>query len=598
MLRRDILKAGAAIAAASLHGPFATSTSSAQTAPSLIDAHAHIFNADDLPILEFIDKIQLPHLKDIPQNGSIRESLRYFIVEIAEWARKRAPNAVSPATEADRALRPPSPELELLRKFETGEARPFTPAQRAARDRAHAIELIALIRDGGWQSARTRRGDPGGYVRIFLMQQLHEAADPKRQKYTRWPYNSPESWESAESLAFNLLAEQGTFSTLLRWGLLFAWYRHELAEELAGKLDGRASLIVPALVDYSIWLEDPHDVRLDDQIAVMGAIARRSDKPGLPRVHGYAPFCPLREVLFRIGKEPSSALERVKRAVLQDGFLGVKLYPPMGYRALGNGRLRDSAFLPFSRRSKLGLSKIGEKLDAALGDLYAWCAENEVPIMAHGAHSNGISEAFMNRAAPEFWGEALTAFPKLRVMLAHFGDFEPPPGSAKGLARTWEYRIARLMTRHPTLYADISYFHTIFKADNHGEYREMLRRFGITANDFEGLLQTRLVFGSDWIMLGNEAGLATLEGNTSSYPRRVAQTLRKVRRETQSGHQPITRPKTEPVFDEEAIRRIFQSNAVAFLGLGPEGRPKGNRQRLEAFYAGHPGRNWVNQFGN
>lgn len=598
MLRRDILKVGAAIAATGVTGRILSGPAFAQTTPSLIDVHAHVFNADDLPILEFADKVALPHFKGIPQNASIRRSLKYFVAEIAEWARKRAPNAVSPASEADRALRPPTPELELLRKFETGEARPFTPAQREARDRAHAIELIGLIRDGGWQSSKAKRADPGGYVRIFLMQQLHEAADPKRQKYTGWPYTSPDSWESAESLAFNLLAEQGAFSTLLRWGLLFAWYRHELAEALAEKLDGQASLIVPALVDYSIWLEDRHDVRLDDQIRVMGAIARRADKPGVPRVHGYAPFCPLREVLYRIDKEPVSALERVKRAILQHGFIGVKLYPPMGYRALGNARLGDAAFLPSSRRRKLGLSKIGQKLDAALGDLYAWCAENEVPIMAHGAHSNGISEAFMNRAAPEFWGEALTAHPRLRVMLAHFGDFEPPEAGSKELARTWEYRLTKLMLRHPTLYADISYFHSVFHADEHGEYKEMLRRFGITANDFEGLLQNRLVFGSDWIMLGSEVGLAKLEANGSSYPRRVAQTLRKIRRDTQSGHRPVTRPKSEPVFDDDAIRRIFKANAVAFLGLGPEGRPKGNRQRLEAFYAGHPGRAWLNQFGS
>jgi hypothetical protein len=65
------------------------------------------------------------------------------------------------------------------------------------------------------------------------------------------------------------------------------------------------------------------------------------------------------------------------------GFVGVKLYPPMGFRAIDNKHLPDASFdePAYLRSPDAGLgSGIGNKLNAALSKLYAWCSANNVPL--------------------------------------------------------------------------------------------------------------------------------------------------------------------------------------------------------------------------
>src|SRR5262245_65562168 len=55
------------------------------------------------------------------------------------------------------------------------------------------------------------------------------------------------------------------------------------------------SLITPAIVDFSKWLEDEDQLSIEDQVDVMARIARRKDGP---RVHGFVGFDPLRQALY------------------------------------------------------------------------------------------------------------------------------------------------------------------------------------------------------------------------------------------------------------------------------------------------------------
>ena len=65
---------------------------------------------------------------------------------------------------------------------------------------------------------------------------------------------------------------------ILDWLKLFGHSRRELVAKLGGfysATGNHCTLIAPALVDYNAWLDNPDvaDRRLNDQVAVMGAIA-------------------------------------------------------------------------------------------------------------------------------------------------------------------------------------------------------------------------------------------------------------------------------------------------------------------------------------
>ena len=89
---------------------------------------------------------------------------------------------------------------------------------------------------------------------------------------------------------------------------------------------------------------------LAQQTLVMARIARRKIDDG-PRVHGFIGFDPLRKALYDRGKhkaDESDPLAIVRTAIevnevpadgsatASGGFIGVKLYPPMGFQASGN----------------------------------------------------------------------------------------------------------------------------------------------------------------------------------------------------------------------------------------------------------------------
>ena len=95
------------------------------------------------------------------------------------------------------------------------------------------------------------------------------------------------------------------------------------------------AMLAPALIDYSLWL-DEETSPLRDQIDVMSAIAGTA---GSYAVHPYVPFCPWRQLV-----QPD-LLPMVQEAVERRGFIGVKMYPVMGFRPYGNAVAADGQTL-------------------------------------------------------------------------------------------------------------------------------------------------------------------------------------------------------------------------------------------------------------
>jgi len=314
----------------------------------------------------------------------------------------------------------------------------------------------------------------------------------------------------------------------------------------------------------------------------MGRIARR--KTG-PVVHGYVGFDPLRQVSYEAGIfKAYDSMALVRKAVREEGFVGVKLYSPMGYRPMGNadkcqtypveqnktieklleGAPPDPTTADCKPRPADGSAALGRKLDGAMSRLIDTCVQENAVVLAHTNDSNGANVEFSHRADPAYWLSVFRDWPQLHVALAHFGSFNAdsaakPPG-ATGVEASWEWTIGRFLAANPAapVYSDISYLVEIVgKSD--ADQRQYDRTVAAWVEKFDPQCR-HLMFGTDWIMLG-------LDPAYNGYTERVY----KYFRETIG-------------FSEPMLNRLFSENAAAFLSLGKNGLV---RERLLKFYRKH-----------
>lgn len=341
------------------------------------------------------------------------------------------------------------------------------------------------------------------------------------------------------------------FAGLIDFVVQLKRYRHKLVDELAGRhaREGRApALMAPAMVDFGRWLvDDPQPTSdLAAQVAVWREISRRGQGPA---VHGYVGFCPLREVLHRRASNPAeSPLQLVRRALDTHGFLGVKLYPPMGFSATRNGE-RAAQDPPFSRevlelvfgavpqaqvaaRSR----ELGTALDAALGDLYALCEapRRRAPIIAHGGNSVGAGPRTGELADPYNWRGVFDRSNGPAVMLAHFGGFsyrtadprppEPtrPVWTGVPYEHTWEAWLGRYIRANPCkpVFADISMFTEVLPGGALGRTRAGFERL---VNEVPEIVD-HLVFGTDWTMLAQAKGASRYDAKVIAFLRSIFRT--------------------------------------------------------------------------
>ena len=393
--------------------------------------------------------------------------------------------------------------------------------------------------------------------------------------------DEPLSQEEARRIARTAYKSKFDLGIYLRWFALFTRYRHELVAQLSNDhhaLGFQAQLLCPATIDYDHWLrEDVTISPLPKQVEVMGALARRRDGPA---VHGYVAYDPLRRVYYKLGKFSGyDPLELVRTAIRDHGFLGVKLYPPMGFKATGNAKdpcqnyplaivqdlfdnePQNSATAACKHRPHPGALRISKLLDQAMDDLFNLCEQEDAAILAHANDSNGANDGFSQRADPAFWMDVFRQHPKLRVCLAHFGHFDAvsngapmgtqPPGTS------WEWELGRFLKTNPNanVYADCSYFTgTDPKVD-----LVLAARVKAWVQEFDPAC-THLVFGTDWTMAG-------LEGSYERYTRNVSEFFSQA-----CG------------FNEAQLNRLMQGNAAKFLGVR---KGDGPRDRINAFYVRH-----------
>jgi predicted TIM-barrel fold metal-dependent hydrolase len=593
MRRREFVAGGIALAAGAAALPARTAAESVavRRIERIIDVHCHIFNAADLPIEGFARKIMVPktvHTSELlARFAEYPGALEALVHAIAVQVKRGAPNSQD--------------EIDAVDEFERDPRKKPTSAWRKEEDRQQLRSAFRLIWFNSEIFGSRDLSLPDEvaleiaieHVQLFLYQQIHEEFGKPELTPDEHGILRNQDPDQVDAIADELYSRDDMLGRYIRWALLYTRYRFELAEEL-DQLHGntaqrsRIVLMTPAIVDFSKWLEDEDHLSIEDQVDVMARIARRKDGP---RVHGFVGFDPLRKALYadhkrKPGDRDPLAIVRSAIEVNQiphgrsttGGFIGVKLYPPMGFRAIGNAGLPDDTFdePAYLRSADTGLeSQIGRKLDAALTQLYAWCSANNVPIMAHTSRSFGPSSDYEDRADPVFWADVLKsgAFPGLRINMAHFGHFNNAvqySRPANYVDKCWEWTVGKIITSSDSAYAyaDISSLGEILKVGPSKKILECMRAFKDRFPDSA----ERLMYGTDWSMIGQEERFPK-PFSSKPFPDIMIFFLRAVG------------------YDDSQIENIMFRNAARFLGLSKDEREKfgehSTRARLERFYAAH-----------
>ena len=555
--RREMLMFAAALSASGCSTvsttPFVWPVTGPLNGRPLVDAHCHLFNASDLPAAEFLKDVftglhpapAKENFLDYKADGVVDGLIQLFLDIVGD---DRAP--------------PARYEIGVINPG--GSGRPV----RAAVDLSAAHEVtITRLTFYLQKKQRAKQQLQNLKENTLTPDPVFDAVIKAGQRGVAAAHADVLAAPSAALAARTAVASSTDIGRYLRWFSQMTMYRCQLTEQLSNlhSAQGYAPrLLCPALVDYSEWLGEEVRSPLRDQVECMGLISRLSTGPA---VHGYVAFDPLRQAFYEKNHEGEEPLALVKDALINYGFLGVKLYPPMGFKAWNNAPPPGGTFVVQEPVAKAFGPGLGEALDAALAKLYDWCQTSGVPIMAHAQNSNGAMPGFGLRADPTYWLPVFQRWPKLRVSLAHFGSFDAlaagaiapamPANSWLPEEATWEWAFGKALVANPNapIYRDISYLSEVW-TDDPAERKMRAGRFTdyIQYADPEC---KHLLFGTDWIMLGTEARVAT-------YTQDV-----------------VTFLSVDCAIGDEHVNRILYSNAFDFLGLRASDM---SRQRILAFY--------------
>ena len=392
--------------------------------PAIVDIHCHNFNADDLPVKGFVRRVigtktALAKIVDGVIDSKVQGYAPGFKQELKEIAARLDPAAAG----LEAAIFEPDLDQEADDIFNE-----------------LAEQNVELVREAGVEVS-LEEGPGAG------QEGLESVLD----------------WGSA-------------VKRWIKWALLFAKARIRLTEILA-QTYGEVDLFTPMLVDLEPGLGDRPETSIRDQLEMQSEISKVSMLGRLrgaedTRVHPFVGFDPRRP----------EGVDLVVEAVNDFGFVGVKMYPPMGFRPLGNAHTP----LPIGMDTAQAAAA-----DAALRELYGFCQREDVPITAHGNPTNFADEEFEGFSSPHNWRMVLSEFPELHLNLGHFG------GKGKGEHPDWPHQIAALATAFPYLFADIGNH----QLDGLDDYMTMLEQLFSTkaTEDMMG----RVMFGTDWFMVAS-----------------------------------------------------------------------------------------------
>lgn len=517
----------------------------APPAVRLGDAHVHLFNLADLPARGFFEHVVMWGRLD----WWIARPLWPAMLDMICFLKSRT---ITARDELRAYPRDPEPELDISwDAFQDMSERRISNMARQSRVYGGAYRIAPgehlsapqrQLRDSYYQFAAyfrifgrrvLRRPQPGEMAdEAFLIDREIERV--YRASLRNWVEGTcPEEPNATSNSCTTCIAEMAR--DIFHWAHMLMQSRQCLLKVYRDRIrDGslRASRIVNLLVDYDEWLGDQPapGSDADAQIELWTRISsdHRSGEAEIPPIdiRTFAGFDPLRDGLERRGCRRAgvppgpTTFERNCARWRTRTIHGFKLYPPMGFRPIGNrpDMFRDDRRALRVVRQRLAECRVGwhelpALLDESLHELYSFCCRNGVPILAHAMHSNEASFCSGAHAGPSGWADVVGEYEGLRVCLGHFAetnDFLPAARLLRDRRRVhrrnWPFHGTDLLLRgNPgrasKVFVDlgdmIEFLHPDDGANRAAKFFRELDLYCET-NDPS---REYVMFGTDWIML-------------------------------------------------------------------------------------------------
>ncbi len=241
---------------------------------------------------------------------------------------------------------------------------------------------------------------------------------------------------------------------------------HKVAQDYVKKSmkNARIDICVPLMMDLEQASREPKDVNVpyyrgngESQISLISEQVRRFPW----RVFPFIMFDPRRQDADKICID----------ALRNKGFIGIKMYPALGYS-------------PSCRV----LKKTSPAAAVRLGNLYKYCGDNQVPITAHASVGGAYStERDSNRELDVWpltevsnWIDPILEH-NLKINFAHLGgNYMHDTDSKRVQSATWRRQILNLIARSRnekgfgTVFSDISFHDMALGGDKRRYFRELI----------------------------------------------------------------------------------------------------------------------------
>jgi predicted TIM-barrel fold metal-dependent hydrolase len=240
------------------------------------------------------------------------------------------------------------------------------------------------------------------------------------------------------------------------------------------------------LVDFDYWLGGKESCSsMQEQVQLHEKIHQMTDGFNLP-ILGVNPI--------KVILDEDEYLRFIDSTLKRGIFRGVKLYPTLGYSPDGE-LIKD-----FAKHLKEFPDDVDlptkESMRSALDKIYNLCKKYDAFVMAHTDRSKGVTPTSPKLTSPEQWENVLKRHPSLKVNFGHMGELV----DIECARFSWTHRFLRLMNTYDNVYGDLGYWFELTKVDGVQLLDGIIRSLDADPEK----LYRRVMFGTDWYMIGTE----------------------------------------------------------------------------------------------